>query len=92
MMKELSWRNSAVCKGMDVNMFFPDEDNPRDFRPIAKAKAICAECPVIQECLEYAINNDIRVGVYGGMSRKQRRIELKNNRSKYRVVPLEEAV
>ena len=74
---------------MDTNLFFPDEDNPTDSRPIARAKKICAECPVREACLEYAINNDIRVGVFGGMSRKQRRIELQRNRSKYRVIPQE---
>ena len=74
-MSKREWTSKAKCKGMDTNFFFPDERDKRDTKKINKAKEFCVGCPVLEECLTYAIDNDIRVGVFGGMSRKQRRLE-----------------
>lgn len=64
-----SWRLDAACIGMG-DLFFIDRSQPA--RP---AKALCAECPVIQECLEYALTNSIREGIWGGLSERERRKE-----------------
>jgi WhiB family redox-sensing transcriptional regulator len=69
------WTEQAACKGMDTNLFFPDDRTPQNSSKYDVAKQVCAECPVKEECLTYAIENDIRVGMFGGMSRKQRRVE-----------------
>jgi WhiB family redox-sensing transcriptional regulator len=39
----------------------------------ARAKSYCAKCPVRAECLDYAIDHDIRHGIWGGKSERERR-------------------
>ena len=66
------WRNMAACKGLDVNMFFPEKgDNALQI----KAKQVCASCPVQTDCYEYSIHLAEQVellGTWGGASQKQR--------------------
>lgn len=61
--EDLVW-SAALCRvggsGL-TNLFFSDE-----LQDIAKAKSICAECPVIVECLEGAIERHEPWGVWGG--------------------------
>ena len=62
------WVESAACRGMDPELFFADRgSNNRE------AKAVCAGCEVRAECLEYAVANAERFGVWGGLSEKERR-------------------
>ena len=56
------------CRGMDPEVFFPDRGES-----LAPAKAICADCIVRDECLEYALDNRERFGVWGGTSERERR-------------------
>lgn len=56
------------CRGTDPELFFPDRGES-----LAPAKAICAECIVADECLEYALANGERFGVWGGTSERERR-------------------
>jgi WhiB family redox-sensing transcriptional regulator len=37
------------------------------------AKRICAACPVINECLDYALRTSAREGIWGGLSERERR-------------------
>lgn len=67
---EGNWRDQAACKGMDTDMFFPDQAQPV---PAAVKKA-CKECTVRQECLDYAVSVPILMGYFGGMNVRQRRI------------------
>lgn len=60
------WRRRAACAGVPVDMFFPGLGENTQ-----AAKAICAGCPVRSECLES--NLLINQGVYGGLSRMERR-------------------
>ena len=39
-----------------------------------RAKSICAACPVRQRCLEYAIAADERYGIWGGLTKDERRM------------------
>ena len=64
----VSWRDEAVCAGMDVNIFYPEKGG-KD----TKAKAICTKCPVRIECLNDALARNERFGVWGGMSERERR-------------------
>jgi len=77
------WKNDAACRGMDTNLFFPDEDNPTDYRKFAIARKVCAACPVSSQCLDYAITLNIEIGMFGGMSRKQRRIYARENKMRF---------
>lgn len=63
------WHERAVCRSGDVDpaLFFPDRGEDQ-----RQVKAICAACPVREECLEYALVNVERHGIWGGMSEKQR--------------------
>ncbi len=56
------------CRGVDPDIFFPDRGDS-----LAPAKAVCAECIVRDECLEYALANGERFGVWGGTSERERR-------------------
>lgn len=64
----LSWQADAVCAQTDPEAFFPEKGgSTRD------AKRICAGCDVKQQCLEYALANDERFGIWGGLSERERR-------------------
>ena len=56
------------CRGMDPDIFFPDRGE--SLRP---AKAVCEDCIVRDECLEFALDNRERFGVWGGTSERERR-------------------
>jgi WhiB family redox-sensing transcriptional regulator len=64
----LSWRQHAACRGIDPNIFYPASDEDAE-----EAKSICAACPVRQACLEYALANRERDGVWGGATERERR-------------------
>lgn len=58
----------AACRGAGVDRWFPTQG--ANYRP---AKRICADCPVKQECLDYALDHEIRHGVWGGTTEAKRR-------------------
>jgi WhiB family redox-sensing transcriptional regulator len=63
-----SWRLEGLCAETDPEAFFPEKGgSTRD------AKRVCAGCPVRLECLEYALGNDERFGIWGGLSERERR-------------------
>jgi WhiB family redox-sensing transcriptional regulator len=63
-----TWHELAACNGADGDAFFPEKGgSTRD------AKRICLGCEVRAECLEYALANQIRFGVWGGKSERERR-------------------
>lgn len=65
---ELRWQDQAACLGMDPDLFFPERGaSTRD------AKSICNSCPVRVDCLEYALANGEKFGIWGGMSERERR-------------------
>ncbi|WP_329608150.1 WhiB family transcriptional regulator [Microbacterium sp. KUDC0406] len=64
----LAWQADALCAQVDPEAFFPEKGgSTRD------AKRICSSCDVRGECLEYALNNDERFGIWGGLSERERR-------------------
>lgn len=58
----------AECRGEDINVFFVE----KGARPYT-AMMLCDRCRVRDQCLEYAVNNGIREGIWGGKSTKERR-------------------
>jgi WhiB family redox-sensing transcriptional regulator len=64
------WRKLAACRGLDAEIFYPASEDEAD---AAEAKAVCAECPVRQLCLEYALAHREREGVWGGATERERR-------------------
>lgn len=73
----MSWQDKAACMGIDARLFFGPDGEPRAEREIreAKAKAICASCPVRAQCLDYALGNSIKYGIWGGLSGEERERE-----------------
>lgn len=63
------WRERAVCAEADPEAWFPVKGaNP------SRVKAICATCPVRQQCLDFAISQEFRVdGIWGGTTEDERR-------------------
>lgn len=64
----LSWQASALCSQTDPEAFFPEKGGSTK-----AAKRICISCEVRDQCLAYALANDERFGVWGGLSEHQRR-------------------
>jgi len=67
------WRESALCSGMSVDLFFGGSDGlPQSMRQIEMSKAVCRQCPVQQDCLIFALQRHEQHGVWGGMARHER--------------------
>lgn len=65
---QLAWQSDALCAQTDPEAFFPEKGgSTRD------AKKICTTCEVRAQCLEYALLNDERFGIWGGLSERERR-------------------
>jgi WhiB family redox-sensing transcriptional regulator len=64
----LSWQDKALCAQTDPEAFFPEKGGST-----REAKRICVSCEVKQECLEYALMQDERFGIWGGLSERERR-------------------
>ncbi len=62
-----NWAERAACRGLDPAIFYPLTDEEA-----APAKAICAECPVKEPCLEHAIEHREKNGVWGGETERER--------------------
>jgi WhiB family redox-sensing transcriptional regulator len=71
----LSWRQSAACRGVDPEIFYPASEEEAEV-----AKAVCASCGVRQACLEFALASRERDGVWGGATEKDRRRLLRQRR------------
>lgn len=77
---DLTWQRHAACTNAPLYLFFP----PSGFHAadhVAEAKAICAECPVRSDCLDYALAVEAttgrgwvgRYGVWGGLTAQERK-------------------
>jgi len=64
----MSWQEDALCAQTDPEDFHPDKGGST-----RQAKAVCAQCFVQAECLDWAITADERFGVWGGLSERERR-------------------
>jgi len=61
------WTRHAACARSDPALFFPETGES----PV-EARAICARCPVRDNCLEYALARNERHGVWGGTTPHER--------------------
>jgi WhiB family transcriptional regulator, redox-sensing transcriptional regulator len=66
--EEQSWQERALCAQTDPEAFFPEKGGST-----REAKRVCTGCEVRAECLEYALENDERFGIWGGLSERERR-------------------
>ncbi|MCA9342898.1 WhiB family transcriptional regulator [Candidatus Saccharibacteria bacterium] len=73
--KETGFMTLAACRGLDNEVFFSDDNSK-----LKAAKAICDDCLVKTDCLEYALEYKIQNGVWGGESERARRRMLKQRK------------
>jgi len=66
--EEFGWQERALCAQTDPEAFFPEKGGST-----REAKRVCLTCEVRDECLEYALANDERFGIWGGLSERERR-------------------
>ena len=62
------WQERANCLGVDPDLFFPERG-----ASTREAKSVCAGCEVKADCLEYALDNGEKFGIWGGLSERERR-------------------
>ena len=67
------WRDVALCRDTDPDLFFPVGTTGPALEQIATAKAVCKECPVQEPCLEFALMTNQDSGIWGGTSEEERR-------------------
>ena len=73
---DAEWMTEGRCRDIPPAMFFPS-----DGLGVQEAQRICADCPVAEACLEYALVNRIDHGVWGGRSVRERRRILRRRRT-----------
>ena len=66
--QERSWQTKANCMGVDPDLFFPERG-----ASTREAKEVCRGCVVREDCLEYALANGEKFGIWGGLSERERR-------------------
>lgn len=69
---DLKWYDSAECAKEDPELFFPQQEELRSSSE--KAKAICRRCHVMEECLQWALDTNQTIGIWGGMSASERNL------------------
>lgn len=63
-----AWTVDALCAQIDLDGFFPEKGGST-----RAAKRVCGMCPVAKACLDYALDNNERFGIWGGVSERDRR-------------------
>ncbi|WCD91135.1 Transcriptional regulator WhiB1 (plasmid) [Streptomyces xanthophaeus] len=69
----MDWRHNAVCRDEDPELFFPIGTTGPALMQIHEAKAVCCRCPVMEQCLRWALESGQGEGVWGGLSEGERR-------------------
>jgi WhiB family transcriptional regulator, redox-sensing transcriptional regulator len=86
------WQLSGACRTTNPETFFHPEGErgPRRRQREITAKAVCATCPVLQQCREHALSVREPYGIWGGMSEDER--EAIYNSSRVSLTSVEPAV
>lgn len=68
-----AWMADAKCRGADRLLFYPPENSRGDAPTYYKqGKAICAACPVQEQCLRISLLNGEQHGLWGGLTPRER--------------------
>lgn len=67
-LEQPTWQRYANCMGVDPDLFFPERG-----ASTREAKEVCRGCVVREDCLEYALANSEKFGIWGGLSERERR-------------------
>lgn len=79
------WRDYAACRGEDPELFFPIGTTGPALRQIEEAKTICARCPVLRQCLSFAMETGQDYGIWGGLTADERRSLRRRNQRSHRM-------
>jgi WhiB family redox-sensing transcriptional regulator len=69
----MDWRHHASCTHEQPELFFPVGTTGPALAQTAVAKQVCRRCPVLTECLAWALTTGQDFGVWGGTSEDERR-------------------
>jgi len=70
---QYGWRNNAICRDTDPDLFFPVGTTGQALVQIDRAKEVCDQCTVKVDCLEFALETNQDSGIWGGTSEEERR-------------------
>lgn len=70
LLQPVDWQAHARCTDVSVDpeIFFPERGGSSK-----AARAVCKDCKVQSQCLDYALNNKEQFGIWGGTSERERR-------------------
>ncbi|GHK02078.1 WhiB family transcriptional regulator [Streptomyces sp. NPDC003753] len=68
----MEWLRQAACVGEDPELFFPVGTAGPAVEETAAAKRVCRRCPVMGECLDWALGSGQTTGVWGGTGEQER--------------------
>lgn len=60
--------DKIACRDVDTNLFFSELKSK-----VEKAKAICNSCDVREKCLQFALDDEIEFGIFGGATPQERK-------------------
>jgi WhiB family redox-sensing transcriptional regulator len=75
-----NWRAAGACLTADPDLFFPISAAGPGARQVARAKRICASCPVQRQCLGFAMSHDQVDGIWGGTTPEDRQRDRRRRR------------
>jgi WhiB family redox-sensing transcriptional regulator len=75
-----SWRESAACRFLDTEIFFPISKTGLGLVEIQEAKEVCSRCQVRPSCLTFALDTRQGYGIWGGYDEEERRLLLRQRR------------
>ena len=76
LLEPVRWHKDAACLEADPDLFFPERGGSSK-----EARAYCARCPVVHDCLTYALDNREEFGIWGNTSERERRVLRRKRRS-----------
>jgi WhiB family redox-sensing transcriptional regulator len=80
----VSWQHNAACLTEDPELFFPIGSTGPAVWQAEEAKTVCRRCPVMTQCLTWALDTGIEHGVWGGQTEEERRA-LRRRRARARI-------
>ena len=69
-----TWRDHALCRDTDPELFFPVGTTGTALLQIERARKVCDECTVRVDCLDFALTTNQDSGIWGGLSEEERRV------------------
>ncbi|MEV5443512.1 WhiB family transcriptional regulator [Streptomyces sp. NPDC052644] len=74
------WRESAACRDVDPDLFFPVGTTGPALAQAEDARTVCHRCPVMLTCQQWALDSRLEEGVAGGLTADERRTIRRRNR------------